>query len=591
MNRKRFFALFQRTWKLLSRRRRKQCWLIVGLISIASIMEMFTIGAIVPFLGVLVSPETVFSNPALQPLIGWLGIQSAEDIVLPFTLIFCGFVVLSAIVRFAQLFVQTRIIYAIGVDLSTTMYRKSLYQPLSHHTSTNTSEVLSGISNKSNEVIVSFLYPSAILFGSMVSSAVIVSTMIYISPVVSTLTLATFGILYLLIAILSQKLLTQHSATISNRYADVVRHVQEGLGGIRDILIDGSQERFVGRYRVAEADLRNSLARVQITRGYPRFLIDGVAILFIALLSLYFATRSDGFESAVPIIGMIALSAQRLTPLIQQVFSSWAAMVGGYASVDDGLKLAEKTVPAIWDADTSDRMRFDDQVSLEGVEYHYNDGHPVLSNIRLTIQKGARVGIIGPTGSGKSTLLDLVMGLISPSSGKILVDGVPLSKANARAWQGNIAHVPQAIFLPDTSIAESIAFGVPPEQIDEARLTRVARDAQILDFVNSQPNRFATPVGERGAKLSGGQRQRIGIARALYKQASVIVLDEATSALDGKTENAVMDVIDTLPDTITLLVVAHRLTTLRKCTEIIRLDNGELSYLSPTEYLQAVNEA
>jgi len=243
--------------------------------------------------------------------------------------------------------------------------------------------------------------------------------------------------------------------------------------------------------------------------------------------------------------------------------------------LQDTLELLDQPLPAYASEPRPAPIAFRHSIDLKGLRFRYTPVGPlVLNELNLTIPKGARVGFIGKTGSGKSTLLDIVMGLLLPNEGAMLVDGVAISTQNHRAWQANIAHVPQAIFLSDSTIAENIAFGVPANQIDQSRMRAAAEQAQIAQTIDTWDKQYETMVGERGVRLSGGQRQRIGIARALYKQANVIVFDEATSALDNETEQAVMQAIDSLGGELTILIVAHRLTTLKNCSQIVELDAG-----------------
>jgi len=277
------------------------------------------------------------------------------------------------------------------------------------------------------------------------------------------------------------------------------------------------------------------------------------------------------------LLGALALGAQRMLPALQQIYGAWASIVGSRASLADALELLDQPLPAEVYQSAPAPLPFQDAIRFDAVRFRYNsDGPWVLDGLNLTIPKGARVGFVGSTGSGKSTTLDLLMGLLEPTHGQILVDGQPITGERQRAWQQTIAHVPQSIYLADTTLAENIAFGVPREAIDLDRVRQTARQAQIADFIESQPEGYHAFVGERGIRLSGGQRQRIGIARVLYKQASVLVFDEATSALDNATEQTVMDAIESFSRDLTILLIAHRFTTVQRCDTIIQIEHGQL---------------
>ena len=279
----------------------------------------------------------------------------------------------------------------------------------------------------------------------------------------------------------------------------------------------------------------------------------------------------------MPLLGSLALGAQRLLPALQQTYSSWATIIGSQAILADTLDLLDQPLPADAVEPPPAPLVLESSACLKGVRFRYSDDGPwVLDELDLTIRKGARVGIVGSTGSGKSTMLDLLMGLLTPTQGEVLVDGYAVTGQRLRAWQRTIAHVPQHIYLADASVAENIAFGIPRHSIDVRRVREAARRAQIAEFVESKPEGYDAFVGERGIRLSGGQRQRLGIARALYKQASVLVLDEATSALDNATDKSVMAAIEALDRDLTILLIAHRLTTVRRCDTIVQLENGRV---------------
>jgi ATP-binding cassette subfamily B protein len=304
----------------------------------------------------------------------------------------------------------------------------------------------------------------------------------------------------------------------------------------------------------------------------PKFGMEALGMVLIAGLAFTFRRAPGGLSSAIPVLGAIALGAQRLMPALQQAYWAWSSLIGSEASLRDTMRLLDQELPAHAGKPNPAPMPFEREIELRDLGFRYGPAAPwVLRHLDLRIPRGSRVGFKGTTGSGKSTLIDLVMGLLDPTEGALLVDGQPIDDANRRAWQVRIAHVPQSIFLADTSIAENIAFGVPGSRIDMEKVREAARQAHIAADIESWPEGFSTRVGERGVRLSGGQRQRIGIARALYKRASVIIFDEATSALDSDTEESVMRSIDGLGQDLTLLIVAHRLSTLRGCDRIVEV--------------------
>jgi ABC-type multidrug transport system fused ATPase/permease subunit len=291
------------------------------------------------------------------------------------------------------------------------------------------------------------------------------------------------------------------------------------------------------------------------------------------------AQREGGFAAALPILGALALGAQRLLPMLQQIYLSWSVAVGNKSLIEQVLQLVRLRVDEeLAHARKVPALPLREAIRLEDVSFAYSSRRSAaLDRVSFEISRGQRVALIGKTGSGKSTLADLLMGLLEPTGGRITVDGVPLTRENRRNWQRSIAHVPQTIFLADASVARNIALGVPAQDIDERRVVEAASKAQLDEFVGTLPDGYDTFVGERGIRLSGGQRQRLGIARAIYKQAPVLVLDEATSALDDETEAAVMKALDQLGDEgRTIIMIAHRLSSLSRADMVVRLDNGRV---------------
>lgn len=368
-----------------------------------------------------------------------------------------------------------------------------------------------------------------------------------------------------------------NSEVLARESTNVIKAVQEGLGGIRDILIDGSQLTYWRVYQSSNLPLRVVQASIAFIGSCPRFIIEAIGMLAIAFVALYFAQSEEkNLLSIFPFLGLLALGAQRLLPIFQQIYASLISISAGQDMLRAVLSLLDQPLP-IPSNKSDQKIEFSEFVRLENVSFRYHsDSSEILKNINLMIKKGDRIGFIGKTGSGKSTLLDILMALLEPTSGLIEVDGIKISLKNIRGWQTNIAHVPQSIYLADLSVLQNIAFGIENDQIDLDRVKSCAKYAQLDELIESWPNKYQTHVGERGVQLSGGQRQRIGIARALYKQANIIIFDEATSALDSETEESIINAIESLDRGLTIIMVAHRLSSLRNCCKIIELENGKI---------------
>ena len=580
-------TLLKRLWHHISPRRRGQFGLLLVLMLLASFAEILSIGAVLPFLGVLTVPERVFEHAAAQPIIQALGLTMPAQLLLPLTIAFAVAALIAGAMRLLLLWASTRLSFATGADLSISIYRRTLYQPYAVHCARNSSEVINGILGKANGVIYSIIVPALTLISSSVMLIAILIALLAVEPVIALAAFGGFGLIYAFIIRLTRKQLLADSQRIARESSHVIKSLQEGLGGIRDVLIDGSQATYCHIYRNADLPLRRAQGNNLFISSSPRYGMEALGMMLIAALAYSLAQQTDGIAKAIPILGALALGAQRLLPVLQQAYGSWTQINGGQASLQDTLELLDQPLPDYADQPAAQPLPFKHNISLKQLAFRYSPQTPyVLKQLNLTIAKGSRVGFIGTTGSGKSTLLDIVMGLLQPTDGTLEIDGQPVTPTNNRAWQAHIAHVPQAIFLADSSIEENIAFGVPIDQIDPQRVRQAAQQAQIADSIESWPKKYQTFVGERGIRLSGGQRQRIGIARALYKQADVIIFDEATSALDNETEQAVMEAIEGLSKDLTLLIIAHRLTTLKNCTQIVEL--GEDSIKRTGTYAQMV---
>ena len=567
--------LLRRLWSHITPQRRRQFSLVLVLMILASFAEIVSIGAVIPFLAVLTAPHRIFESPAAQPLIQFLGLTAPHQLLLPLTIAFGVAALAAGAMRLLLLWANTRLSFAAGSDLSIDMYRRTLYQPYAVHVGRNSSEVINGISIKAIDVIYYTIVPVLSIISAGIMLVAILIAMLFVDPVIALAAFAGFGSIYAIITWLTRNRLLVNSQSTARDSTLVIKSLQEGLGGIRDVLLDGNQETFCQIYRDADRPLRRAQGSTLFISSSPRLGMEALGMVVIAALAYVLTQQTDGLAKAIPVLGALGLGAQRLLPILQQLYASWSAIRGGQVSLQDTLELLDQPLPEHADQPAPEPLPFRREISLNKLSFRYSPQTPlVLKRIDLSISRGSRVGFIGVTGSGKSTLLDILMGLLLPTEGTLAIDDHAITQSNHRAWQAHIAHVPQAIFLADCSIEANIAFGVPAEQIDHERVRRAAQQAQIAGTIEGWSRKYETVVGERGIRLSGGQRQRIGIARALYKQADVIIFDEATSALDTDTEQAVMQAIRELDEELTILVIAHRLTTLNGCTQIVEIDNG-----------------
>lgn len=566
-------------WLFFSPKRRHQFYFVLILIVVASIAEIVSIGAIIPFINLIEDKDNFFekrgSSIFAQLIPG--SISSSEEFLTYISIAFCIAIVIAAILRLVLLRAIIYLSFTVGAEISSEIYRKTLYQPYQAQISRNTSEVISSVTSKSNAVIYGILLPLLNIISGLILMISILATLFYVDPLMMGIIFIGFSSVYFLVFINSKRRLRRDGQCITKESTNLIKILQEGLGGVRDILIDGTQEIFCLMYAKADKNLRQAQAAAVFIGQGPRYLVEMLGTLLLIIIA-YVSVRysTDQSVSSIVFLGVIALGAQKLLPILQQIYSSLTSIQSNGGFLKDVLELLGQNNLKNLQVSNSPLI-FNKSIELVGVSFAYNNSQPlILNDVSISIKKGDRVGVIGKTGEGKSTLLDILLGLIEPSIGYISIDKVRLEPSNYRQWQSRIAHVPQFIFLADTTVAENIAFGVPTQLIDLDRVKNAAKLAQISKDIESWSSRYSTVVGERGVRLSGGQRQRIGLARALYKDSDVLILDEATSSLDRETENLVITAINDLPKKITLISIAHRLSTLNGCNLIIKIEGGKV---------------
>ena len=564
-------------WKYLDKRHKRRSWLIFILMIIVSFTEVISIGAILPFLGVLTSPELVYQNAFMQPIIQTLELSSANQLVLPLTIGFIVATLIAGVMRITLLNAINHFERVVGTDLNIDVYRNTLYQSYSDHIDRNSSYIVSLITKKTDVVIRGTFRAALTLVSSVLILIGIVSVLIMINVEVALGVLGGFGLIYWGITRYTRKRRAINSQLIANEHINMIKVLQEGMGGIRDVLINASQQFYCSLFRNSDVHLRRAIADNDFIAFSPRFAVEALGMTLVAILAYYMSQGANGAEDIVPTLGAMAMGAQRLLPALQAIYSSVSNIDGSRHSLQEVLDLLSQTLPIYAEQPPAVPMSFKKEIRLNNLSFRYGENIPmVLNRINLTLTKGKSIGFIGVTGSGKSTLLDIIMGLLSPTEGVLTVDGVVVTMNNIRNWQANIAHVSQEIHLSDSTIEENIAFGQHKNNIDFNLVKQSAKRACIAELIESWPEQYKTVIGERGVRLSGGQIQRIGIARALYRKANIFVFDEATSALDSKTEKLVMDSIKDLSRNVTVLIIAHRVTTLKDCDQVVELGDSKI---------------
>jgi ABC-type multidrug transport system fused ATPase/permease subunit len=581
--------LLRRIWDFLSRRRRLQLAVLLLVMLASGLAELVSLGAVLPFLAVLSNPQQLWQQPLIQGLVLRVGYSQPQQLVLPATAAFALAAVMAAVIRLLNLWLNGRLAAAVGSDLSCEAYRRTLCQPYQVHVQRNSSTLITAITDHIGATVQALNAVLQIVSAFVVTIGLLLGLLL-IDWLVALSTAGLFGMAYALVVAMSRRQLHQNSVRIAAAANQRVKALQEGLGAIRDVLLDDSQATYLEVYRRADRPQRQLESMNMFISTFPRYALEALGLVAIALLGLLLVMQRGSGPAVIPLLGALALGAQRLLPALQQIYSGWASIKSWSACLAAVIELLEQALPQ--QHAVAEPLALQKSLRLQGVRFRYAPELPeVLHGLDLEIRRGERIGLIGSTGSGKSTLVDLLMGLLVPSCGRLLVDGQdlhdPAHAERLAGWRAAVSHVPQSIYLADSSIAENIAFGVPLHAIDLDRVKQAAEQAQISGFIESSPEGYCSFVGERGIRLSGGQRQRIGIARALYKRANILVLDEATAALDNATEQAVMDAVACLSLELTIVMIAHRLSTVAGCDHVIRLDNGRIAAQGPPSLMIA----
>jgi ABC-type multidrug transport system fused ATPase/permease subunit len=575
-------------FEFLSPRRRWQTAAVLLIMLLGGAAELFTLAAVLPLLSVLAGAN----QPEHSQIGNMLRTMSFDLSRLPLFIlaaIFCGAAVASAAVRILLAWSSQKLVFRVGYDVGVSLYSRVLHQPYDFHVRMNSSRIISDVTGI-QRLLTGMMLPLMQGVSSLVISLFILAGLMLISSNAALIAFVGIGGIYAAVSLWSRPRLRRNATFIKSSSRARVKTVQEGLGGIRDVLLDNTQSLYVKTLSRIESQLRDAQATNALIGVAPRFVVESLGMVVIVGVALML-TEEGSIQTSLPVLAALALGAQKLLPLIQQTYNGWTSMSGSEAVLLSIVEMLQQPIPDRFRNVSKIPIEFGREIHIEQLSFRYApDGSDVLTNIELIVPKGAFVGFVGTSGAGKSTLVDLLMGFLRPTRGAIFVDGVALTEDTILSWQSQIAHVPQHIFLCDGSIVENVAFGVPSPKVDLDRVYEACRRAELDEFVRSLPEGYATIVGERGVRLSGGQRQRLGLARALYKKASVLILDEATSALDDATESSVIDAVHRLGSEYTVLMIAHRVTTLQRCDIIVRLDHGRIAEQGTFEEVLGVRQ-
>lgn len=563
-------GILHQTWRLLNKERKKQYLALVILIFISSILEIASIGSIIPLIKGIGDPESFYVNFIASTFFASFVNNEASSVIISIGLVFATVSISSATLKIFVIFCTSKIAFKSGADITQKIYNGSINRPYAYYQSLKSNELIDVISGKVNSLINSVIIPCLYLVNSLIMSLVIVSGIIYIDYKVAITIFLLYGSLYLSILLLTKKTLSENSRVISKNSSELIKLTQIALGGIRNIIIDQNRSVFINKFNEVNQKLRSAQANSVFIGNSPKNILEAFAIVLISVIAIVKTNSSEPPATIIAVIGVIALAAQRLLPLMQQAFSAWTSFRENKYSVIEILKYVN------FEGDFeqhASNIKFEKSIQLECISYKYQfRDKKILNNFSLKILKGEKIAITGKTGSGKSTLIDIFLGLIRPNFGRVLIDDVGCEIYNNRVWHDKVGHVPQNIYLFDGSVTENIVFGQSCAKIDYDRLHKVCDLAEVSEFVNKMPDGFSSLIGEGGSLLSGGQRQRIGIARALYKEAEILVFDEAMSALDHETERKILNSIKEFYPSVTIISVTHNSTTIDAYDRSLKLE-------------------
>ncbi|HEX7003940.1 MAG TPA: ABC transporter ATP-binding protein [Trueperaceae bacterium] len=572
------WAAVRKMWALLSRSERKHVYLLLPMITVMALMQVVGVVSVGPFLALVANPEVVETNSLLSSVYDMLGFQSYRSFLL-----FAGFGALgllllsNAISSFTE-WSLLRFSWRLNHDLSKRILERYLHKPYVFFLSNNTSRLGKNLLSEVKQLVKGFVVSGMKLVANGVVALFILGLLIAVNPLLAVMAFATLGGAYALIYAFVRKRLDTIGKQRSHYDRERFKTANEALGGAKEIKLLGKERSFLRLYSIPSKRYSRYMANHQAISTLPRYGLESVAFGGMILIVIYLLGTGQGLTRVLTLLGLYAVASYRLMPALQQTFSSLTDLRFSAPAVDliyEDIQDADFRLPP--DRDTVKPLPIERSIELRNVTYAYPASAPVLRNFDLRAEANTSVALVGSTGSGKTTTVDIILGLLEPQSGSLVVDGIEVTRENLPNWQANLGYVPQDIYLADDTIAHNIAFGVLPEKVDMAAVERAAKLANIHDFiVNELPDAYETITGERGARLSGGQRQRLGIARALYHDPSVLVLDEATSALDGATEESIFRAVSEIGKSKTVIMIAHRLATVRDCDVIYVLDNGKV---------------
>lgn len=583
-------SLLRQLDSLFNRRERWQLVILSVALVIRAGVEMVGVASVMPFMSVVADPELVQTNAYLAAAYEWLGFETVLGFTFALGVAVLVFLVVANSFSAMAVYGTTRFVWGMHHRLAMRLFRGYLHMPYGFFTNRNSASFHKTLLNECQEVVRGVMEPILNLIAKTLVVVAIIVLLLVTDPVLACIVVVmlagSYGILYTVVKAKQRRLGLERVTANQERF----KVTGEAFGGIKDVKVLQRENAFVKRFYPASRTFSRAMSSNNTIRNIPRYFFEAIGFGGIVIIVLYYLNMGHGIETILPVVSLYAFAGYRLMPELQHLFAAVAQVRFTRAALDD-LTTDLATVEEYSQArTTTDALPFEKGIRVKNVRFSYpGSDKPALDGITLFIERNQTIGLVGSSGSGKTTLVDLILGLYEPDGGCIQVGSTLLDEITVGAWRHQVGYVPQYIFLTDDTIAANIAFGVQPSEIDLTQVERAARIAHVHEFITTMPNAYQTVVGERGVRLSGGQRQRIGIARALYHNPEVLILDEATSALDGITEEAVMDAIRELAGQKTILIIAHRLSTVLECDAIYLLKDGKVSAYGTYEHLAKNN--
>ncbi|MCK5013480.1 MAG: ABC transporter ATP-binding protein [Candidatus Omnitrophica bacterium] len=545
-----------------------------------AVLDMVGIASIFPFLNVMTNPDVIQENPQLKWAYNYFNFNNKDSFLVALGIAAFVLLIVNNLLRAGISIVLIRFSYLKRYTLSKLLLEKYLYEPYAFFLNRNTSELTAYLASEIAQIVSGILIPCLQVFARALMALLIIILLVVVNPVVASVVIVVIGGGYIIMYGLVRKTLSHLGAEMTKHNKKIYKALSEAFGGIKDIKVLNREEIFIDKFIASVKRSNDCFCWKYIIFQMPRYAFEILVFGGMLFIVIFIVVIQDNYQNVVPIIGLYAFAAYRLMPTLQQIYQDIANIRSSLFALNvvyqDYMTCSGKPETNLIRRDQ--KFSFSKEIKFQNVSFQYPKAQePVIGNLNITIKANTTVGLVGGSGAGKTTLTDILLGLFRPQQGEIIVDGQIINQENLRQWQANIGYVPQHIYLCDDTVTRNIAFGVSDEEIDRKAVQRAARLSSIHDFVVQElPNGYETEVGERGVRLSGGQRQRLGIARALYHSPSLLVFDEATSALDGITEDIILEAIHNLAHKKTIILIAHRLSTVKECDIIYMLSHGKV---------------